>query len=94
MRAPQNEYCHDLDVGNHHRSPVRDGTRHVAGLMKPTPTRRKKPVTLKGPPYEPCENCTNGWVNTTNGPIARVVRCWCWQSWRAKVEEYSRLASD
>lgn len=44
-------------------------------------------MTPKGPPYVSCSGCTNGWVNTTNGPISRVTRCWCWRAWRAKVDE-------
>ena len=57
--------------------------------MKPTRTRRKKPVTLKGPPYSSCSSCTNGWVRTSNGPVARVVRGWCFRAHQAKLAERS-----
>ena len=65
--------------------------------MRAKPTRRKKPVMLKGPPYEPCGECCNGWIYLKNGytvndPVIGVRRCWCWTSWRAKAEEYSRAS--
>lgn len=41
--------------------------------------REPKAPEPSKPPYVPCGNCVNGWVQVGSGREFSVERCWCWK---------------
>ena len=59
--------------------------------------KRRKLVIPKGPAFEPCASCLNGWITKWNTravgvPLPTVERCWCWTKHQAKLAEQTAEA--
>lgn len=51
--------------------------------MRRKPARRRGPYKRReGPDYEPCGECSNGWIVVGDA----VKRCWCWACHQEKLD--------